>query len=254
MTNDPRSGRTALHASHDHMLISALAAGDVPEDERAAAEALVATCPECGSLATDLRAISRAVASDLPRPLRRRDFRLTEADARRLRGGSGFRGVLARLASPGFALLQPLGGVAAALGIALVVATAGFPMAASSGAAPAALEGASRQGSESFGAAGGAPSPAATGGDAANGAPEVTAGAEATDATTGIGATPGAQPAGGNDGTAPEGADEETVGLAAEDVAAPTPPVGLLVGLTLLVAGLAAVALRMIATRLVRPG
>jgi hypothetical protein len=256
MTNDPRSGRTALHASHDPILIAALAANDLAGGERESAEALVASCAECRSLAADLGAISRAVATDLPRPRRQRDFRLTEADARRLRGGPGWRTVLARLASPGFGLLQPLGGVAAALGLALLVATAGFPMMASSGAAPPAFEGASRQLTDGPGAAGGAPSPAATGADTANGAPEETTGteAEATNVTTGIGATPGAQPAGGNDGVAPDDGEDETIGLTAEDFGAPSLPVGLLVGFTLLIAGLAAVVLRVLATRLARPG
>ena len=254
MTNDPRSGRTALHASHDPILIAAFAADDLTGDERVGAEALVASCAECRSLAADLGNISRAIASDLPRPRRQRDFRLTEADARRLGGGSGWRAVLARLASPGFALLQPLGGVAAALGLALLVATAGFPMMASSGAAPEA--GDARQVTGAAASAGGvAPSPAATF-DAASRSPAATpAGeAEASGVTTGVGETPYVGPAGGNDGAAPDDGEDETIGLTAENFAAPSPPVGLLVGLTLLIAGLAAVVLRVLATRLTRPG
>src|SRR3712207_6410950 len=126
MTNDPRSGGTALHASHDPTLMAALAADDLTPDERAAAQTVANACTECATLAADLAAISRAVRTDLHVPaVRRRDFRLTDEDARRLRGGSPLRRGLSRLGAPGFAILQPLGGVAAAMGVVLMVLTSG---------------------------------------------------------------------------------------------------------------------------------
>jgi hypothetical protein len=109
---------------HDETLIARLAADDVPETDRDGRRArqLVAECPACAELLADLRAIVAATA-DLPAPPRTRDFRLTEADAARLRP-AGWRGLLARLGSPGFAFTRPLAAGLTTLGIAgLLLAT-----------------------------------------------------------------------------------------------------------------------------------
>lgn len=93
------------HDTHDLELIAGLAAGDLEGPEVARAEALRASCGDCALLASDLQALGAAVrsvgsafegsaldssASDsgsVPAP---RDFRLTVADAARLRRGGGY--------------------------------------------------------------------------------------------------------------------------------------------------------------------
>ncbi len=93
------------HDTHDLELIAGLAAGDLEGPEAARAEALRASCGDCALLASDLQALGAAVrsvgsafegsaldssASDsgsVPAP---RDFRLTVADAARLRRGGGY--------------------------------------------------------------------------------------------------------------------------------------------------------------------
>jgi hypothetical protein len=110
------------HAMHDELVIAGLAADDLDGSAAEAARRLVRSCPACGRLHEDLRALAAATAA-LPAPRRKRDFRLTEADAVRLRP-AGWRGLLGALAGPRFAFVQPLGGALAALGLAgLLVAT-----------------------------------------------------------------------------------------------------------------------------------
>jgi anti-sigma factor RsiW len=103
---------------HDEILVARLAADDLPETDPDGrrARSLVAECPACAELLADLRAISTATAA-LPQPRRTRDFRLTEADAARLRP-AGWRGLLARFGSPSFAFTRPLAAGLATLGIA----------------------------------------------------------------------------------------------------------------------------------------
>ena len=105
-----------VRADHDETLVARLAVDDLTPPELAAARAQVADCPACAELLADLRSIV-AATSQLPTPRRTRDFRLTEADAARLRP-AGWRGLLARLGSPGFAFARPLASGLAALGIA----------------------------------------------------------------------------------------------------------------------------------------
>ena len=85
------------HPDHDETLIARLAVDDLASDDRDRLRATtqVAECPACAELLADLRTIATAVAA-LPEPRRTRDFRLTEADAARLRP-TGWRGALARL-------------------------------------------------------------------------------------------------------------------------------------------------------------
>ncbi len=103
---------------HDETLIARLAVDDFAhgDPERDRAIALTADCPACAELVDDLRTIADATAA-LPAPRRSRDFRLTEADAARLRP-IGWRGALARLASPDFAFTRPLAAGLATLGVA----------------------------------------------------------------------------------------------------------------------------------------
>lgn len=122
-----------VRADHDETLVARLAADDLAPRELEVARAQVADCSACAELLADLRSIASATAR-LPAPQRTRDFRLTEADAARLRP-AGWRGLLARLGSPDFAFAKPLAGGLAALGIAgLILASlpSGFGGAASS--------------------------------------------------------------------------------------------------------------------------
>jgi hypothetical protein len=149
---------------HDETLIARLAAGDLAEREAVDANALVAACPACAQLRADLRSIMAATAG-LPAPRRTRDFRLTDADAARLRQ-SGWRRVLGRFGDPRLAFTKPLATGLVALGIAglvLIAAPSLIPAIGSSGAAPAqaplaaqATAGPAGFGSDSGGAAPGA--------------------------------------------------------------------------------------------------
>jgi hypothetical protein len=75
------------HDAHDERLIASLLDRDTSNPERSAAQARVASCPECAALHADLVALSRAT-TELPPVARSRDFRLTPADAARLRGAA----------------------------------------------------------------------------------------------------------------------------------------------------------------------
>jgi hypothetical protein len=74
----------AEHDEHDPLLVAALLDREPPASERTAGELLVASCPECAELHAELVSLVSAAAA-LPAPERPRDFRLTEADAARLR-------------------------------------------------------------------------------------------------------------------------------------------------------------------------
>jgi anti-sigma factor RsiW len=132
---DQPTHRTA-HEAHDAELIAALADDSLTATERTKATELVATCPECAELLTDLRSIM-AATSALPVPARTRDFRLTEEDARRLRPG-GWRQLIAFLAGPRLAFTQPLAAGLTTLGLAglLLFSLQGFASLGSSALAP----------------------------------------------------------------------------------------------------------------------
>ncbi len=108
------------HAS----LIVALDAGDLDGAELERAEVLPAACAGCAALRDDLAAIRGAMTS-LPAPARRRDFRLTDADAARLRP-SVWRRLLGWLAAPGSSV-RPLATGLATLGVVGLLLTAGLP-------------------------------------------------------------------------------------------------------------------------------
>ena len=125
------------HASHDTILVASLADHSLPAGERAAAEALVATCSQCADLQADLLAL-RAATRAMPTPARPNDYTLTEHDAARLRSG-GWRRFVAILGTSRDALSRPLAVGLTTLGLAglLVSAAPSFMMgSASSAAAP----------------------------------------------------------------------------------------------------------------------
>lgn len=129
---------TSPHDSHDLLLVSAWAAGDAGPADEARARAIVDSCAECAALATDIRSIAAATAA-LPAPVRTRDFRLTEADAARLRP-AGWRLALRALTSPTLAFTRPLAAGLTTLGLVGIVVTSvpmGMFSAATGGAAGA---------------------------------------------------------------------------------------------------------------------
>ncbi len=102
-------------------MVVAFEAGDLDGTEQAKAARLVEECPACADLLADLAAIRLATAA-LPAAPRTRDFRLTEADARRL-SPTPWRSFLRWLAAPGSSV-RPLAGGLATLGIVGALLTA----------------------------------------------------------------------------------------------------------------------------------
>ncbi len=112
----------AVHDAHDALLLAALASGDdLSSSERARADALVRDCPECSSLVADIRLITSATAA-LAAPVRRRDFRLTDADAAGLRL-TGWRRLIAAFGSARFAFATPLAAGLVAVGLVVALVT-----------------------------------------------------------------------------------------------------------------------------------
>ncbi|HEY8198492.1 MAG TPA: hypothetical protein VIF44_01880 [Candidatus Limnocylindrales bacterium] len=149
------------HAGHDRQLVVAFASGDLPAEDVADAQALVARCRRCAALVDEIARIGNAMRLDLVPPPRPRDFRISSADAERLRGSALTR-LMRRLASPRLQVLQPLAGAAMIIGLLLVATSAvsfGF---ASAGAAPLMSTVGSATGDDAArDAAGGAQAPAA---------------------------------------------------------------------------------------------
>ena len=115
----------ADHAAHDRLLVAARSARDpgLTPAEAAAADALLAGCPECADLSADLVALATALPSSAT-PGRTRDFTLTAADAERLRP-RGLRAWLARIGSPRVTFSSPLAIGCSTVGLAgLLVAPA----------------------------------------------------------------------------------------------------------------------------------
>jgi hypothetical protein len=112
------------HASHDLLLLAAAADRDVEPAVRAAAADQVAGCPECATLAADLRTIAVGLA-DLPasRPAPR-DMRLSAEQAARLRRGGLLRRLLRPFGEDGLPALRPLAGALTAIGLAGILLTA----------------------------------------------------------------------------------------------------------------------------------
>jgi len=138
--------RRAAHDRHDLELVARLAAGDLGPGETVAARELLAACDACAALAADLRAIATATrelgsaavraasAGSAGSAVAPRDFRLTAADAARLRrrGLLGRVGVSAWPAGPA----RGVGGAIATLGLVGLLVSAGLT-AFSGGAASA---------------------------------------------------------------------------------------------------------------------
>ena len=76
---DPRDP----HADHDPLIVARLLDRDLEGEERAIAEARIASCASCAALHADLIALSAATSAQ-PTPSRPRAFTLTAADAARL--------------------------------------------------------------------------------------------------------------------------------------------------------------------------
>ncbi|HEX2755744.1 MAG TPA: hypothetical protein VHM48_09785 [Candidatus Limnocylindrales bacterium] len=109
--------RPTSHDRHDPILVAALAADDLTGIDRDQAIAQTRSCAECATLRDDLVALARATAS-APPPFATppRDFRLTPADAARLRP-TGWRRFVAALSMPRSAATRPLGVGLATLGL-----------------------------------------------------------------------------------------------------------------------------------------
>lgn len=121
----PLASHTPAAEAADHAeLIVALDAGDLGGPDLDRARALSASCAGCAALLADLAAIRGALPA-LPVPPRRRDYRLTDADAARLRP-TGWRRALEWLAAPRSAV-RPLATGLATLGVVGLLLTAGLP-------------------------------------------------------------------------------------------------------------------------------
>jgi hypothetical protein len=101
---DPRI--TAGHPAHDTVLVASLVDHSLPASERDAAQHMVDTCRRCAELHTDLLALRQATRT-LPTPPRPRDYRLSAADAERLRP-AGIRRWIVAFGSPRDAITRPL--------------------------------------------------------------------------------------------------------------------------------------------------
>jgi hypothetical protein len=111
------SRTSADHAAHDELMLAVFASGDdLPAEDLARVEAQVRDCAQCALVVADLRAIQAATVA-LPTPPRRRDFRLTEADAARLHQGR-WRRFLAALGSPRDRISGPAAAGLATIGVA----------------------------------------------------------------------------------------------------------------------------------------
>ena len=106
----------AGHAGHDQMLVASLVDHSLGASERAAAEALVASCTACADLHADLQTLRDATRA-LPTPVRPRDFALTPDDAARLRRG-GWRRIVAAFGSSRDVFSRPLAVGLTTLGLA----------------------------------------------------------------------------------------------------------------------------------------
>ena len=225
------------HRLHDRLLVVRGAVEKLDPADRPAADALLASCAECRELADDVRALRTELAA-LPAPARARDFRLSPADAERLRGGFLQR-LLAPLGTPSFALLQPLAGVAIALGLGLLVVTS-IPDgsgAIGGGAAPQA-------GAPALGASPVAP-PAPPTAAVVGGVPRATAGSDAG----AYGQTEGGNKSTTGAGESEAGAATDRATRTASDREAAATTDWRLTGLLLLLLGLALFVVRRVATR-----
>ena len=108
------------HVAHDELLVAAWVSGDTDPEDAARAADLTTRCAECRDLATDLRELRSAMRT-LPPATRTRDFRLTPADAERLRARPRWLGRFRGTSSAG--LTRPLAGAMTAIGLAGLLLT-----------------------------------------------------------------------------------------------------------------------------------
>jgi hypothetical protein len=122
------------HDRHDLELVARLAADDLGSGEEVAARDLLATCEACAALAADLRAIATATrelgsavvrAASAASAVAPRDFRLSAADAARLRR-RGFLGRVAVSTRPA-GWTRGVGGALTTLGLVGLLVSAGLP-------------------------------------------------------------------------------------------------------------------------------
>jgi hypothetical protein len=182
---DPRTPPIAPdHASHDRLLVAALAdrgADALTPRERASAEALVAACRDCAALHADLVMLTAAIPTAAI-PVRPRDFTLSPADVERLRP-RGVRRLIGLIGSSNDAFTRPLALGLTTLGIVgLLVASL-----------PGALSG--------FGSAGAAPALSTVGSAVGESSSEAQAAASVAPST--VAAAPAAAGSGGGVGAAP---------------------------------------------------
>ena len=174
--------RPTSHDRHDPILVAALAAGDLAAPDRDQAVDLTRSCADCAILHDDLLALARAVASaPPPAATPPRDFRLTAADAARLRP-SGWRRMIAALGGSRVALTRPLGVGHAPLGLAGLL-IGNVQLGVGSAAAPEGAMSAGGEHAAPAAAASSAPLPAAT--HTATDAGAVPAGAASAPAASG---------------------------------------------------------------------
>jgi len=119
------------HETHDLELVARAAAGHLAAGEVIRARDLLSSCEACSMVASDVRAIAAATRelgsatsrlAPAPAP---RDFRLTDADAARLRR-RGFLG-LGRFVAADPGRSRAFGGALAALGLVGLLVSTGMP-------------------------------------------------------------------------------------------------------------------------------
>ena len=132
----PMHASSEPHARHDRHLVAALAAGDLEPIARTDAEALVSACDDCAELFADLKVIAAATAA-LPDVPRTRDFRITAADAARLRP-RGWRALVDAIGGARAGFTRPLAAGLTTLGLVGLLATTIPGALSGQGGAPAA--------------------------------------------------------------------------------------------------------------------
>jgi hypothetical protein len=118
----PTERATIPHAAHDQLLVASLADHSLPQSDRVAAEALIASCRDCADLHADIAGL-RAATLAIPTPARPRDYTLTADDAARLRS-RGWRRLVSVFGTARDSFSRPLAAGLTTLGIAgLLVAS-----------------------------------------------------------------------------------------------------------------------------------
>ena len=158
--------RVDPHPDHDPLDLAVLLDGDPEPSDRAAlirATERITACTACAAIHADLVALAVATRA-LPAPaMRTRDFRLTAADAARLRP-AGWRRILAAFGGRRDALTRPLALGLTTIGFAgLLIGAIPGAMSLGGASAPAAPAASNEQGRNSLDVATAAPAPAVQG-------------------------------------------------------------------------------------------